>query len=172
MSTLELTPEEILLMKKMVAYPEYWFAVVVEVSQTAAVNPWEAFKGLADKVLALDAAKTPATNNLPECDNMTDAETCQLPVTHIDNQGYLYCTPCGSRRAQSTRCRELTLDEARKIASDLPQDDFLASQFLTRTFYAKNAAERQIHKEMELEFQAMAAEKIAAQPFQINSEIS
>ena len=102
MSTLELTPEEILLLKKMVADTQYWFAVEREMSETAPATPWRAFKALpwgtfkalADKVSALDVAQTPATNNLPECDNMTDAETCQLPVTHINNQGYLYCTPC------------------------------------------------------------------------------
>jgi hypothetical protein len=36
-------------------------------------------------------------------------------VTHIDQAGFAYCTPCGERRRQSEPCRKLRPWELRKL---------------------------------------------------------
>ena len=39
-------------------------------------------------------------------------------VTHLDEKGYAYCTPCGVRRRSSgIRCRKMTAKELRAIQS-------------------------------------------------------
>lgn len=38
-------------------------------------------------------------------------------VTHIDEKGYAYCTPCGIQRKHSHRCRKLTPRELKTITS-------------------------------------------------------
>jgi hypothetical protein len=40
-------------------------------------------------------------------------------VTHIDEKGYAYCTPCGIQRKASHRCRKLTGAEIKRLQAGL-----------------------------------------------------
>jgi len=40
---------------------------------------------------------------------------CNRPVTYIDTEGYVYCTPCGLHRQYSHRCRKLAAWELREL---------------------------------------------------------
>ena len=40
-------------------------------------------------------------------------------VTHIDEKGYAYCTPCGTQRKASHRCRKLTGAEIKRLQAGL-----------------------------------------------------
>jgi len=47
------------------------------------------------------------------CDMTAD---CERPITHLDEKGYIYCTPHGeSRRGGGIRCRKLRPYELRRL---------------------------------------------------------
>lgn len=48
----------------------------------------------------------------PTCDGWCDKSA---PVTHIDQDGFAYCTPCGQRRRQYQPCRKLRPHEAKRL---------------------------------------------------------
>lgn len=47
-----------------------------------------------------------------DCDGWCDRTG---EVTHIDNKGYAYCTPCGMRRRWTHPCRKLRPHELNKL---------------------------------------------------------
>ncbi|MHB8387666.1 MAG: hypothetical protein ACYDDA_13700 [Acidiferrobacteraceae bacterium] len=51
------------------------------------------------------------------CGDASAPQDCPSKVTHIDEKGYAYCTPCGIQRKQSHRCRKLTPRELKTITS-------------------------------------------------------
>jgi hypothetical protein len=64
----------------------------------------------------LGAHHSTVTSDAPtkhlKCD-MTS--TCTSPVTHVDEKGYVYCTPHGIGRRAYNRCRKLTPSEKKKL---------------------------------------------------------
>lgn len=51
------------------------------------------------------------------CDGATSSggERCAHPVTHVDEDGWLYCAAHGEQRKQHKRCRKLRPHELRKL---------------------------------------------------------
>lgn len=48
----------------------------------------------------------------PTCDMEAD---CTAPITHLDDKGWVYCTPHGEQRQMSHRCRKLRPHELARI---------------------------------------------------------
>lgn len=52
----------------------------------------------------------------PKCDGWCERDG-SAPLTHIDESGFAYCTPCGVKRQQDgwKRCRKLRPHEINRI---------------------------------------------------------
>lgn len=53
------------------------------------------------------------------CGDSSAPQDCPYTVTHIDEKGYAYCTPCGIQRKHSHRCRKLTGAEIKRLQAGL-----------------------------------------------------
>ena len=53
------------------------------------------------------------------CGDSSAPQDCPSKVTHIDEKGYAYCTPCGIQRKASHRCRKLTGAEIKRLQAGL-----------------------------------------------------
>lgn len=55
------------------------------------------------------------------CDMVRD---CAAPVTHIDDKGYVYCTPHGEQRQSFRPCRKLRPHELRQLERGEPIKEY------------------------------------------------
>lgn len=50
--------------------------------------------------------------------------TCESPVTHLDEKGYVYCSEHGQIRKFTMRCRKLEAGEVKHLESGKPLERY------------------------------------------------